>query len=483
MAVSDNGFADILAKFELALRNGHVALVARALSELDFNSIPAEWRLPLAQVCLKSGMLTIGLKLLTPVKIPSPAEAAEYALMLQRSGLTREALRRLSAISVQEAPESALYRAFAHFSIWDYESAIADLEEYLPYAPPGQGRVTAEVHLAAALVHAGHATRAFAKLDEIIAKYADNPRTVFDVNNLRAHMYYITGDIPRAKAALEISMGLAQQFANFDPVLMNKWSAAIAARESGSLAPLKDFRNEALRRHDYESVREADLLCLQIEFNRETFEHLYFGTPFEAYRARARLVLGQSPQASEYIFGERASTSRLDLQTGEIKGHTSLSQGSKVHQLFDVLLRDFYKPAGVGALFSELFPNEQYDVEHSPDRVHQILRRARRFIEASNLPVSIVNQNGAFSLQVTGALAIRVPLERPLPDMNAIQLQQLRTHFAEEPFSARDARAALSLSPAEFKRLAAWGVESGTLQRIGASSATIYALSRRKAAA
>ncbi|NJL24506.1 MAG: hypothetical protein HC902_04615 [Calothrix sp. SM1_5_4] len=51
------------------------------------------------------------------------------------------------------------------------------------------------------------------------------------------------------------------------------------AVESDSVSPLLEFRNRAERLNHWPSVREADFLRLTIRFDRDLFDHLYFGTP------------------------------------------------------------------------------------------------------------------------------------------------------------------------------------------------------------
>lgn len=483
-------FSIIRERFEAALNQGQMQLVAKALAEFNPDEVPRAWRLPLATISRRAGLANIGLRLLSPVMRPpaphladpSPAEAAEYAILLQRNGLLHEALDLLEHIPTAQAPEVLLFKAFCHFSTWDYEAAVPLLEEYTAQLPSGIETVPAHSHLASAYLTTGRYAEARELLNRILPVAEANPRLAASCLELKAQLAFHLRDLGAAKRHIEESFGLLRRNGGITDPYSSKWHAAIAAHEARSVQPLRNYREQAIRRQDPEAVRETDFLILQMAFNQEEFNFLYFGTPFEAYRSRLRLTLGRAPFSPELILGDEQATARLDLLTGEIAGYAGMSQGSKVHQLFDVLFRDFYRPCSIGRLFDGLFPGEPFDVEHSPDRVHQVLRRARRYLEASNLPMVITSYQGNFAAQITGHLGVRIPLERPRPDVNSIQIQRLRAHFQGEPFSAREAREALALSPAEFKRLAAWGVESGVLEKLGASSATVYAVVRRRSA-
>jgi tetratricopeptide (TPR) repeat protein len=490
MGSDDKTLKQMLEHFESALRQGLISQVAKALSELDWNQVPRPWRQPLANVCRRAGLVSFGLKILSPIARPqtlnedpaTPVEMAEYAVLLQRIGVVDEALSILERLSVKDVPDAALFKAYCHFQLWNSEEAIACLEEYLQTPVNGYARTLGQLHLAAAYLTADRRLQARELLIPLVheCRWQNHTRLLASSLELSAQLCFQARDLTGAQASLNEAVAVLRR-AN-DQTFASKWRAAIASRLSNSTAPLKVFREEALRRHDPESVREADLLALQVEFKAGEFDHLYFGSPYEQYRARVRLALGQSPRGSEYIWGDVNSTALFDLSSGEISGYPSLSQGSKVHQLAHILLRDFYRPSSVGSLFSELFTGETFDVEHSPDRVHQVLSRARRFLEAAKLPLQITSRSGKFNLQLSGPLAIRIRLERQLPDVNSVQLHALRSQFSEEPFSAREARTALSLSPAEFKRLASWAVEHGQLQKLGASSSTVYTLVRRRTA-
>src|SRR5262249_1530027 len=128
---------------------------------------------------------------------------------------------------------------------------------------------------------------------------------------------------------------------------------------------------KALASHNWEDARLADLYSVQIDFKNSKFLHLIFGTPFQGFRTKIYNEIGHKPDRSTYYLGEKQAP-RLDLANGEIGGLPAFNVGRKIHQLIEILLRDFYHPLRIAGIFSELFPGEHFDVSSSPDRTHAV---------------------------------------------------------------------------------------------------------------
>ena len=163
----------------------------------------------------------------------------------------------------------------------------------------------------------------------------------------------------------------------------------------------------------------------------------------------------------------------LDLRSGVAIGCEALPAGSKLHQVFGALLKDFYRPVRLGGLFAELFPGESFNAFSSPDRVYQLLYRARAWLKRTGAGVELSAKDGLFRLHVRGEFSFRVPLERPALDEESLRLDKLRRELGEG-FTAEEARSRLGLSPSAFKRFATKALGEGKLERTGAARATRY---------
>jgi hypothetical protein len=165
----------------------------------------------------------------------------------------------------------------------------------------------------------------------------------------------------------------------------------------------------------------------------------------------------------------------MNLLTGEVSGRVSLKEGKRTHQVFAALLEDFYRSQTLNALFASLFPTEYFDPFSSPDRVYQAIRRSRAWIKESGLPIEIRESEGRYSLHVDKGFAFVVPLAQARVDKQSALWQKLMDHFpGSVEFRSSDAQSVLSLSATSFRRFANWAIETGRLERIGASSAVVY---------
>ena len=482
-----NTFVSLLEDCEREIRAGRVQGVAKRLSSLNTARIPREFQLPLANVCRRVGLYSLGMKVLARVVRPSrgalemaatSAELAEYAVLLQRSGAVKEALRTLEQVDEASVPEAHLYRAYCHFNLWDYETAIPELERYLARPLSPYAKFVGSVNLAAALVATERREEALARLatDIAYAKEHGYSRLLGNCLELRAQIHLQRDDDSAAETDLEAAIRALGGSETIDQLFVHKWRAVLTSAKSGDVTAIEEFRAEALRRKDWESVREADLASLGIAFDEGKFRHLVFGTPFAPYRERIRRELGRWPEEMSFVLGPQDAPC-LDVSSGEIDGASRLSAGKKCHQLLEVLLRDFYKPIRLGGLFAELFPGEHFDIFSSPDRIHQLIRRTRKWFLEEELPAAIVEDHGSYSVEIRGAFAFCVPLERKPVEPHLVQLDKLIGRASSQlSFTAREARAWLELSSTSFKRFASWAIKNGKLERIGTNNSTIYRL-------
>src|SRR5262249_16869388 len=135
------------------------------------------------------------------------------------------------------------------------------------------------------------------------------------------------------------------------------------------------------------------------------------GTPYEAFRSRVCAELDHHPEKSFYLLGAEG-TPCMDITTGKINGEDALDSGRIGHQLIEVLLRDFYRPVKLCEIFAQLFPDEHFDIFSSPNRVHQLLFRTRHWIEQRQLPFSITEEHGYYTLQRAEEFSFLIPYER-----------------------------------------------------------------------
>ncbi len=251
------------------------------------------------------------------------------------------------------------------------------------------------MNLAAALIGTQSLREARGLLDENIALAASAGHQRLEGNclELRAQVHIQQARFSEARADLDRAALIFTGEQTIDQLFVRKWQAIIEGLSSGSSEAISRFQREAEERQHWESVREADLYQVKVKFNHEHFLRLYVGTPYESYRQRIERELGRVPAEDSYRFG-RAEGDALDLRTGRITSENALNPGKKIHQLFELLSRDLYRPIRLGGIFTELFQGECFDIFSSPSRVHQLIRRARRWLEETETPLLILEDGG-----------------------------------------------------------------------------------------
>ena len=476
----------LLQSCEEKIRAGDDAVVVKELLQVETSELPRELRLGFANLCRRVGLINVGLKILAPVVQqnrknrglePSPAERAEYAVLLQRTGAVQEALRILKSIDKKLLPQAGLLQSFCHFNRWEYAEALPLLKSYLASSLEPYQHLVGRVNLAAALIITNQLDEAEAVLEQNIlqAQSEGHSRLLGNCHELRTQVHLGRGHFAKAEADLEVASKLFTGAGGLDLFFVQKWKAILNSLETGSTEQIQGLLAAARDRRDWESLREATLFSLKADFKRAEFNHLFFGTPFVSYRERIQTYLGQGPNSSSYILGSHES-GVLDLQSGVLSGRTSsLKAGRKIHQVIEVLLRDFYRPLSLGGLFAELFPEDHFDVFSSPNRVHQLIWRTRDWLAANQVPVEIFEEGGHYSIRMTGSFGFQISLMHEAPSAEHVRLQELCQHYQPgQYFTSNEASAALGLSVTSFKRWASWGLERGRLQKTGAGPGTLY---------
>ncbi|MCB0386846.1 MAG: hypothetical protein KDD43_15740, partial [Bdellovibrionales bacterium] len=193
----------------------------------------------------------------------------------------------------------------------------------------------------------------------------------------------------------------------------------------------------------------------------ELLVRVYFGTPFASYRqyilerAKRKVTL---PRHYDWQVGEGAlKRGRVfDLRAGEeISGSSRLRAGFLEHRCLQVLASDIYRPVRLGALFGHLYPDDYFDANSSPTRIHQILRRLRRWLESEGWPIDIKGRGHAFSLSASAPVRLRLTLSENLylPGSRERQLDHLVELFGKKAFSSSQAAEALGVSKRQINKL------------------------------
>lgn len=476
-------YEELLSTCDVLIKAGKIGEVEEPLLALNFTSVPRKWLHAIAKLCRRAGLIEQGLRLLQPLirnelslnEPPTSQEVCEYAVLLSRNGSILEALKLLQGIKILEAPESILYEGFCHVSGWNYSKAAACFEKYLQSSDDSYTKLIARVNLVAAYIATRQLEAADKLLNEAIddAKSAGANRLVGNCFELAGQVAFFKGNFENARRELDRASKVFAQSGSYDELLIYKWRSTMQAMEEKSIEPLMRFRAHAVKKKHWESVRDTDFYRLKVSFDQNIFDHLIFGTPSEYYRERVLREIPQVPSA--FINYGGTEEPDFDLQTGRMKRSGPVIAGKKIHQVLNTLLKDFYAPLTVGSLFSEIYPEDYFDIDSSPLRVRQTLRRTRRWLELSEIPATIDESRGHYKLNFSASFVIRISLGRVSASTFEIQWQKIQELFpAGAAFSAEEAGLKLQISRTSFHRWLTWALDSNLVEKSGVNKATLY---------
>ncbi len=328
------------------------------------------------------------------------------------------------------------------------------------------------VNLGEALHGLGEREEGLVHLGEAISFAEENSYTRLWANALhvRAQCYAELGQKKKSNADLAKALKLFGDSPTADAFLIHRQIAFNQAAQSGNAKYLHQFRAKAARAQQWESLREVDYHILRLRFDRHLFSKLYWGTPYEAYRARLRR-LGSPPP--EYLWGPPGGRC-LELSLGECRGESVL--GKQPLAMLGQLLSDFYMPQSLGRIFSGVFPGERYHWKHSPNKVHQVLSRLRKVFQQKKIPLAVECRQGFYLLRPTGAFSVRLTEGQK---GGGDPLERLARKFAGD-FSAGAARAHLALPKTTVHRYLALAMDSGLVTKSGRGRATVYRFGEKK---
>lgn len=478
----------LLEHIDALIRQGQDAQAHSLLLKFERPQIDRSLLRELSNLCRRSGLIQLGLRFLTPViraeaeskSDPAlPEELSEYAMLLQRSGAVNEALGILQNIDPRHDPKVLLFQAFCYFNEWNYAAATPLLKKYLDQPLDDYSRLIGQVNLAASLI----TLQQFDEAESLMAlnfqgaDRANAERLKGNLFELQAQIHLGLGKYDHAKNDLQNAQKILGGIQNEDLLFVQKWKAVIELLEKQNAEDLLVFQSTAEKAGDFESVRESILFRLKLLPDPDNFNELFFGTPYSGYRERILNHLGaQFAVPSRYRWG-RQHGSFLDLATGELHGMTSSAPTSKNLQVITALSQDLFRPQRIATLFSRLFPNEHFNIFSSPNRVHQLLSRTRKWLTENRIPLQITELNGQFRLVKPDEFALEIAAQRDQQDHHHRIFQRLMNEFMMAPnFSCPEAARFLGISESQTRRVLSWAAQESLVRRVGNGSGTFYSL-------
>lgn len=475
-------FPDLIRMCDELLRKGDSRRAWGILKEIPVNKVPRKHAWAVANLCRRVNQYSKALKVLSPLihgeaaKAPDERELAEYAVNLQKVGSVEEAIRILRGIDPEKEPSALLNLAFCHFNIWRYEPAIPMLRHFLQLTDPeSYPYFIGLVNLAAAQVECRRDDEARKTLDELLmqAQARGYAKLAGNAHELLAQIDIKLGRYGEAETRLELSRRLLAHDNTTDFLFVRKWKAVVRAFKDGDARLLDAFKAEAAKAFHWETVRECDFYLCQVDRDEDRIGRLYYGTPFAGYRKKIRDSFADWAPKREYTFGKK-NKPLLDLHRGTFRGEVIVNLGKKVHELLYLLASDLYRPMRLGDIYSRLFPGENFNIDSSPNRVHQLVMRAKTLLEEHRVPISIDLENHQYRLGGLENVRILYRAAQEFGEKSDFLADSLRSCYADTPFRAKDARERFGIPLTSMNRLIAKELAAGRLVKMGSGPRTRY---------
>lgn len=378
----------LLASFDKQIRAGQGKTVRKILESTPKKKIPRAQLAQWAWLAWRVGAPDLGIAWLNGIVRPkarspvaaTPRERAEYAACLTRLGALGEALDLLKTVSPKDVPQAILYQVFALVAQWRYGETIPRLERFLDVAPSDYDRQIAGVNLAAALIFEKDYDRAISLLEKLEKETAAANHQLLwgNVQELRSSVFVHMGKWKLALKECEGARAKLEKHGGVFALLIEKWTA-VAELGRAPFAPasaraLTQVKARAAALGHWESIRDCDRFESVILRDSDLLRKLYFGTPYDEFRAR---ILSDFPARVdvtgdyERVLGEGTKGKGVSLDLGKWVGE--MKPGRQNHRCLSILASDFYRPFRSAQLHALLFPGAFYNPHSSRHRTAEAM--------------------------------------------------------------------------------------------------------------
>lgn len=493
-----------LALLDQWIREGQLGLARERLLEVSVKSVDRSEALAIANLARRLNMPKLMIRFLKPVvrnpipnqTLPTPLETALYATALSRLGVFAEAEQLLKGLSAKDHPEVYLYQAMNDMFQWDYVAPIPKLKKYTQSKSISDyERMVGWVNMAASYIwnmQWEEGRRIVSKIQDAITKSADSQRhqLVYGYSfELLAEMSVLQNQYPEADGYLaraqEILSGSKSRYEFF----VRKWKTISRTLQSAdstvNLTELRNVRNESIELKDWETYRDCEFYAAFAKRDSELFKKVYYGTPYKSFRQRITKLFRPDFTLTEggswvLIPDEELKKENFERHSEKVIRKLSpsvfhlLEDKPLVEKLFFLLCQDFYRPLAFGSLISQLYPDEYFNPESSPQKAWQIIVRLKEWFKEQDLPLDIQVQDENCRLVAITACEIPLGEIHEAGGSEERMLARLSQQFSQRPFSSQDVCDYLGISKRQAQKLCQFGLESRALVQTSAGRATKY---------
>lgn len=447
---------ETLIKIDELIKSGNIGQAQRMLSLLyekrEYELYKEKDRVFFCSLLRRCGRSLLAIRILQPFIYPkvksvyqaSSQEKLEYASALVRLGILTEADKVFATIEVDELPIVLVRRAFLFISQWDFKKSNELLISYIQH-PKAEAYdiAVAEVNYLQGLTYLGKIPEAMKLFESLQGKLEGRKL-------LLAAIYEFASESQRLLKNYSLSLDLitkAQSYLDnqdsIDAFLIEKQliiTKGYHRPNKASIHALMALKKEAMRRQHYESIRDIDLHLGILLRSPRILNKVYWGTRSSFYKERLLSLAKEHKivlNLEEFKFKKNKGTS-LNSQNGLLKnalGPSLLKSNQALHRLLKSLLSDFYKPQTLFGLFNDVYQNEIFFPKHSPDKMHQLIKRFRSFLLKSHIPLELIYHQKKYTFKITNDFTLSATA-----DYSFTWQKQLENHLKKRQFRVEEAQ-------------------------------------------
>ncbi len=423
-------------------------------------------------------------------------ELCVYAGLLIKVGALNEAKQILEKLDQNKNIQALIFLSQIAIAQWNYREAAPLLRkaQKLNGISDYQKCIT-QVNLAGALIFLEKFKEAKKLLPQILARCLENKWDLLYGNALEisAQLAVRQQDWPEANRLLNQAEAHSGQHTHY-LIFIEKWRTLAelfqtkpnSLEGNAILKKIEDLRSKAQKLKSWESVRDFDYHISLYLNHQNLLLNVYFGTPHDEYKKRIERICKNRKWKIPSQYYRKLSDSPterfFDLNAGRETGPNfieALKPGQMLHRLLNILATDFYKPFGVGELFSQLFAGEYFNPDISAARVSQAVKQLRQWLITNQIPIDIIVENNRHSLQAHGPYAFKISRKKlssndVLTSRFEVQLNQLREKWPYKSFSTSQACEELGLSPTSLRGLLKKALKEERIYQFGAGRSILY---------
>lgn len=346
----------------------------------------------------------------------------EYATALTFLGLTAEAENIFLSLDKNKYPNVLAQLSTLYTLNWDYDSSVQNLENYFKLKLSSSRHtsnddyfnIIAEINLNISYAFVRPEKINIDRIYEIKEIVQQKNYKLLNAVTTQILGRYLTSQTEHANAERVFQTGLntLKGQKTFDFLYLKKWQLinALESKRMGSkpLLELALLKKYAYNLKDYETVRECDYYHSLYSKNKKLHTYCFVGSPFLHYKRKFKSDLIEektlfqfNPENTRYEFKMTQDTKLdLDLIISEYisKNNTQLKKNKNLSLLLQSLTNDFYRPKTIHRLFTDLFPDQYWNPQSSPNLIRQIIFRFRHWAKANHTNLKITENSKNYFL-------------------------------------------------------------------------------------